>query len=33
MSKTLLLEKKAIERLKAFEPEDGYYLCYSGGEG
>lgn len=32
MSKTLLLEKKAIERLKAFEPEDGYYLCYSGGK-
>lgn len=26
------LEKKAIERLKAFEPEDGYYLCYSGGK-
>ena len=32
MNKTLLLEKKAIERLKAFEPEDGYYLCYSGGK-
>lgn len=26
------LERKAIERLKAFEPEDGYYLCYSGGK-
>ena len=28
----LELERKAIERLKAFEPEDGYYLCYSGGK-
>ena len=26
------LEKKAIERLKAFEPADGYYLAYSGGK-
>lgn len=26
------LERKAIERLKAFEPVDGYYLCYSGGK-
>lgn len=26
------LEKMAIERLKAFEPEDGYYLAYSGGK-
>lgn len=25
-------EKKSIDRLKAFEPEDGYYLCYSGGK-
>lgn len=25
-------EQKAIERLKAFEPDDGYYLCYSGGK-
>lgn len=26
-------EKKAIERLKAFEPEtEPYYLCYSGGK-
>jgi len=25
-------EKKAIERLKLFEPEDGYYLAYSGGK-
>ena len=24
-------EKVAIERLKSFEPDDGYYLCYSGG--
>lgn len=22
----------AIQRLKAFEPDDGYYLCYSGGK-
>lgn len=29
----LELEKKAIERLKAFEPEDEpYWLCYSGGK-
>lgn len=28
----LELERKAIERLKVFEPEDGYYLCYSGGK-
>lgn len=26
------MERKAIEVLKAFEPEDGYYLCYSGGK-
>lgn len=25
-------EKIAIERLKAFEPNDGYYLAYSGGK-
>lgn len=25
-------EKKAIDRLRAFEPDDGYYLCYSGGK-
>lgn len=25
-------EKNAIERLKAFEPNDGYYLAYSGGK-
>lgn len=25
-------ERVAIERLKAFEPEDGYYLAYSGGK-
>ena len=25
-------EKKAIERIKAFEPEDGYYVGYSGGK-
>lgn len=22
----------AIERLKAFEPKEGYYLCFSGGK-
>jgi len=26
------LEKRAIEHLKAFEPDDGYYLAYSGGK-
>lgn len=25
-------EKKAVEVLKTFEPEEGYYLCYSGGK-
>lgn len=25
-------EQKAIERLKTFEPADGYYLAYSGGK-
>lgn len=25
-------EKMAIERFKAFEPDDGYYLAYSGGK-
>lgn len=25
-------EQKAIDRLKAFEPDDGYYLAYSGGK-
>lgn len=25
-------EQKAIERLKTFEPTDGYYLAYSGGK-
>lgn len=25
-------EKKAIERLKAFEPDNGYFLAYSGGK-
>jgi phosphoadenosine phosphosulfate reductase len=28
----LQLEKKAIQRLQSFEPDDGYYLCYSGGK-
>lgn len=22
----------AIDRLKAFEPEEGYYICFSGGK-
>ena len=27
------LEKRAIQRLKTFEPrEEPYYLCYSGGK-
>lgn len=26
------LEKVAIDRFRAFEPEDGYYLAYSGGK-
>lgn len=32
MSNLLELEKLSIERFKAFEPEDGYYLAYSGGK-
>lgn len=32
MSDLQELERKAIQRLKSFEPEDGYYLCYSGGK-
>lgn len=24
--------RKSIERLKAFEPEEGYYLAFSGGK-
>ena len=32
MSNLLELEKLSIERLKAFEPDDGYYLAYSGGK-
>lgn len=27
----VIKEQKAIERLKTFEPADGYYLAYSGG--
>lgn len=27
-----LKEQAAIERLKSFEPEEGYYLAYSGGK-
>ena len=25
-------ERVAMERLKTFEPEDGYFLAYSGGK-
>lgn len=32
MSNLKDLEKTAIERFKAFEPADGYYLAYSGGK-
>lgn len=32
MSRIKDLEKIAIERFKSFEPEDGYYLAYSGGK-
>lgn len=32
MSELLTLEKKAIERIKAFEPDEGYYLAFSGGK-
>ena len=32
MSRLTELEKTAIQRFRAFEPEDGYYLAYSGGK-
>ena len=32
MSELLELEKKTIERIKAFEPDEGYYLAFSGGK-
>lgn len=32
MGELLQLEKKAIQRLQSFEPDNGYYLCYSGGK-
>ena len=32
MSRLSELEKTAIGRFRAFEPEDGYYLAYSGGK-
>lgn len=32
MSELLTFEKKAIERIKAFEPDEGYYLAFSGGK-
>lgn len=32
MQELIEKERRAIEVLKAFEPEDGYYLCYSGGK-
>lgn len=32
MSELAEKERIAIERLKAFEPDEPYYLCYSGGK-
>ena len=32
MSELLELEQKTTERIKAFEPEEGYYLAFSGGK-
>ena len=32
MSELLKLEQQAIERIKAFEPDEGYYLAFSGGK-
>ena len=32
MSNLAEKEAKAIQRLQAFEPEDGYFLAYSGGK-
>lgn len=32
MSELLRLEQQTIERIKAFEPEEGYYLAFSGGK-
>lgn len=32
MNELIKKEKQAIECLKAYEPEDGYYLAYSGGK-
>ena len=32
MNELMKKEKTAIERFKAFEPPDGYYLAYSGGK-
>lgn len=32
MSELEMKVKKSIERIKAFEPEDGYYLAFSGGK-
>lgn len=32
MSELLTKEAKSIERLKAFEPPEGYYLAFSGGK-
>ena len=30
MRELLRLEQQAIERIKAFEPEEGYYLAFPG---
>ncbi len=32
MSNLAEKERRAIERLKSFEPEEGYFLAYSGGK-
>lgn len=32
LSELLTKEAKSIERLKAFEPPEGYYLAFSGGK-
>lgn len=31
--KTVNKVQKAIDRIKNFEPEEGYYVAFSGGEG
>ena len=32
MDRLMELEQKAIDWIKMYEPEDGYYLAYSGGK-